>query len=90
MVTALVVGVIGAVLLWVGIIGRSTTYISGSDPMSHVPMCEWCGEHEVGSIDGGTDRWCSFECADAACFELGDDDGQPSEQDEWLSFDSDC
>ncbi len=32
--------------------------------MSHVPMCEWCGEHEVGSIDGGSDRFCSMDCTD--------------------------
>jgi len=31
--------------------------------MGHVPMCQWCGEHEVGSIDGGHTEFCSNDCA---------------------------
>ena len=34
--------------------------------MYHVPMCEICGEHEVGSISGGHTEFCSDECADKA------------------------
>jgi hypothetical protein len=33
--------------------------------MVHVPMCEWCGEHEVGSINGGSSRFCSMDCTDS-------------------------
>lgn len=32
--------------------------------MTHVPMCEWCGNHEVGAFSGGTDRFCSAKCVD--------------------------
>lgn len=37
--------------------------------MGHVPLCDWCGEHEVGSIDGGHLHYCSDDCAECASFE---------------------
>jgi hypothetical protein len=34
---------------------------------SHVPMCEWCGEHEVGSWPHfASEQFCSPECENAA------------------------
>lgn len=33
--------------------------------MYHVPMCEWCGEHEVGTFGAFVD-YCSTECEQIA------------------------
>ena len=30
--------------------------------MTHVPMCEWCGNHEAGAFSGGTERFCPAQC----------------------------
>ncbi len=40
--------------------------------MFAIPLCDWCGEHEVGSISGGSDRFCSTDCED--CFNESLDD----------------
>jgi len=42
--------------------------------MNHVPMCKWCGEHEVGSISGGSADYCSTECIDAVDDEIAMDE----------------
>jgi hypothetical protein len=34
--------------------------------MQHVPMCPVCGFHEVGSLKGGTDKYCSATCEGVA------------------------
>jgi len=33
--------------------------------MVSIPLCDWCGEKEVGSVSGGHFHYCSDECAGA-------------------------
>ena len=50
----------------------------------HIPMCNWCGEHEVGAISGGHVDFCSDDCADACASAQWDDyldEHNPTSQD---------
>lgn len=47
--------------------------------MYHVPMCEWCGEHEVGTFGAFVD-FCSEKCADECDRHVHrfEEDGEPA------------
>lgn len=37
--------------------------------MFAIPLCDWCGVNEVGSVSGGHHHYCSDECAEGEEFE---------------------
>jgi len=62
--------------------------------MSAPRCCDWCDvEMPNGAlINADHGDFCSQDCEQDAECEIAEEeyDGQPSEMDEWLSFDPDC